>query len=185
MTKTIRLQDLFYGKIGVTNRYYVEFGGACGVPGSKTFRLRRNRASLILPQYRSQHVAWKGFMMDGEACKLRRGSLVHHQAWIDSDSIIALFDKYGVPAEPDYVSIDLDSVDLWVLRALLSTHSRFRPRVLTVEVRSHARAALAIASLPRGLLTHLCPPRRRSTTPTLTRARPSPAPIRSRWPCST
>ena len=76
-----RLQDLFYGKIGVTNRYYVEFGGACGVPGSNTFRLRRNRASLILPQYRSQHVAWKGFMMDGEACNLRKPE----------------FDKYGVP----------------------------------------------------------------------------------------
>jgi hypothetical protein len=39
-----------------------------------------------------------------------------------------------VAPEPDYVSIDLDSTDLWVFRALLK---RFRARVFSVEYNSH------------------------------------------------
>ena len=46
-----------------------------------------------------------------------------------------LFRQHGVSIEVDYVSIDIDSFDLWVLRALLA--SEFRPRVLTVEYNSN------------------------------------------------
>merc|ERR1711862_341127 len=45
-------------------------------------------------------------------------------------SIVSVFQKYGVPREPDYVSIDIDSYDLQVLLALTEV---YRPRVLTVE----------------------------------------------------
>ena len=54
------------------------------------------------------------------------------RAFVSSVNIAALFDHYRVPAEPDYLSIDIDSADLWVLRALLAA-GRHRPRVVTVE----------------------------------------------------
>lgn len=43
-------------------------------------------------------------------------------------SILLLFaqGKYGVPLYPDYVSIDIDTADLWVFKALAAT---YRPRV--------------------------------------------------------
>lgn len=42
-----------------------------------------------------------------------------------------LFDKYGVPSEPDFVSIDIDSIDWWIFRSLIK--GGYRPRVVTVE----------------------------------------------------
>lgn len=54
------------------------------------------------------------------------------QEMIFEHNIVGLFDKYGVPAEPDYVSVDIDSYDLWVFKAIL-TSGKYRPRVLTAE----------------------------------------------------
>lgn len=134
------LQDLFYGLIGTANRFCVEFGGCPGVPGSNTVRLRSNNTVplRVLPRYREIHTQWSGLLLEGSPnCRpknfdLRPGTQFH-TAWIGSDTIVDLFDKYGVPAEVDYVSIDLDSVDLWVLRALLTPPSKYRPRVFTIE----------------------------------------------------
>jgi hypothetical protein len=41
----------------------------------------------------------------------------------------------GVPDEPDYVNVDIDSADAWVFRAIAA--SRLRPRVFSVEYNSH------------------------------------------------
>jgi hypothetical protein len=49
----------------------------------------------------------------------------------DVDNIVDIFKKHDVPREPDYVSIDIDSYDIWLFKALVS--GGFRPRVLTVE----------------------------------------------------
>lgn len=43
-----------------------------------------------------------------------------------------LFKKYSVPPEPDLLSTDIDTADIWVLRALLDDGG-FRPRVIAVE----------------------------------------------------
>jgi hypothetical protein len=51
---------------------------------------------------------------------------------LSSANIVSLFEKYKVPLEADYVSIDIDSTDLWVFRAILAS-KKFRPRVFSVE----------------------------------------------------
>ena len=52
---------------------------------------------------------------------------------ITPENIASLFLKYRVPRSADYVSIDIDSIDLWVFRALLSDRQNYRPRVISVE----------------------------------------------------
>lgn len=55
----------------------------------------------------------------------------HH---LTSDNICNIFKKYNVPYEPWYVSIDVDSVDLWLLKAILN---KYKPYVITVEYNAH------------------------------------------------
>ena len=86
-----------------------------GGSGSNTYHLKA--------QY-----GWTGLLMDGGHSN---ASINLHQEMITAANIVQLFQKHGVPLELDYVSIDLDTTDLWVLRALLA--SPFRPRVVGVE----------------------------------------------------
>lgn len=48
------------------------------------------------------------------------------------DNIVSLLDKYGVPKDVDYISVDVDSFDIWVLDAILES-GRYRPRVISIE----------------------------------------------------
>ena len=143
------LQDIFYGRIGTANRFCVEFGGCPGVPGSNTVRLRTNNTVplRVLPRYKSVHTQWSGLLMEGSSgCHPKRipQGTQFATEWIGSNTIVEIFEKYGVPAEVDYVSIDLDTVDLWVLRALLTPPSNYRPRVFTIEYNSNFGSEVAI-----------------------------------------
>ena len=71
---------------------------------------------------------WSGLLMDGGHTN---ASINLHREMISPANVVELFDKHAVPYEPDYVSIDIDSTDLWILRSVLA--SPYRPRVLTVE----------------------------------------------------
>ena len=117
-----RLRQIF-AAIGVLNRSYVEFGYQ-GRSTSNTFALWKD--------------GWNGLLLDGNprwVSKTDGSESNLHRAKITSRSIVRLFRRHGVPLEVDYVSIDIDSYDLWVLRALLG--SEYRPRVLTVEYNSN------------------------------------------------
>ena len=105
------------GEIGVANGTFVEFGYT-GTSTSNTVALRRR--------------GWHWLLLDGH----NSDKLINlHAERITSSNIVRLFRQHGVSIEVDYVSIDIDSFDLWVLRALLA--SEFRPRVLTVEYNSN------------------------------------------------
>ena len=92
--------------------YYVEFGYK-GFNGANTENLRRK--------------GWIGLLMDGS----REDEKINlHKEFITSENVCSLFEKYGVPEEPDYVSIDIDSCDLWVFDAITK---KYRPRVVSVE----------------------------------------------------
>ena len=120
--QTARLARIF-ATIGTTNKRYVEFGYQ-GRSTSNTFQLR-------------QRDGWSGLLLDGDSRWTAKpdGEPNLHLARITSRNVVKIFRKHSVPAEADYVSIDIDSHDLWVLRALLS--SEYRPRVLTVEYNSN------------------------------------------------
>lgn len=113
-----------FQNIGVTNKFYVEFGFNSvtyeGGSGANTYVLHKN-------------FGWRGLLLDGENVN---PEINLHAERITPDNIVSLFDKYAVPHAPDYVSIDIDSADAWVLDGLLRGGS-YRPRVITVEYNSN------------------------------------------------
>lgn len=111
-----------FAALGTTNRYYVEFGFN---PGEQCRGSGPNSCSLWLN-------GWDGLLLDGS---FHNASINLHSHFITSANIVSLFRKHGVPAQPDYVSIDVDSADLWIMRALLA--SVYRPRVLSIEFNSN------------------------------------------------
>ena len=49
-----------------------------------------------------------------------------------ASTITSVFDRYAVSEDVDYLSIDIDSADLWIFREIISS-GRYRPRVISVE----------------------------------------------------
>jgi hypothetical protein len=114
--------EYIFDNIGTTNRNYVEFGFNSPVhdvgTGSNTYHLYEN--------------GWRGLLLDGD---YENDAINLKKEWITSDNIVSIFDKYEVPLEIDYLSIDIDSTDLWILHAILSSR-KYRPRVISVEYNS-------------------------------------------------
>lgn len=105
-----------FDEIGTTNKFCVEFGHDSNEFGSaNTGNLRTKEG-------------WSGILFDGSH---ENPEINLHKEFITSKNIVDIFDKYNVPLEPDYVSIDIDSTDLWVFRSLIM--SKYKPRVVTVE----------------------------------------------------
>lgn len=111
-----------FDQIGTTNKFCVEFGfnstSLTGGTGSNTAR-------LILDE------GWKGVLFDSDH---ENPSINLHKVKLTSDDMGKVFNKHGVPNEPDYVSIDVDGDDLWLMEGML--WDGFRPRVISVEYNS-------------------------------------------------
>lgn len=91
-----------------------------------------NVASLVLDH------GWQAVLFDGghenPAINLRR-------EFLTSANVVEVFARSGVPEKPDYISIDVDSTDLWLFRALLP---RYRAAVYSVEYNCHFPLELAV-----------------------------------------
>lgn len=114
--------EYIFDNIGTRNKRFVEFGfntksyeDPAGT-GSNTRNLWANHA-------------WTGLLMDAG---FGNASINLHPEFITAANVNELFAKHAVPRDVDYVSIDIDSTDLWIFRALVSQDA-YRPRVLTVE----------------------------------------------------
>ncbi len=107
-----------------THRYAVEFGAGDGLEFSNTRNLVLNRG-------------WSAFMIEGDDGFARR--LAHRyrdiprvktkQAWIFPGNIEQLLEDGGVPRDLDLISIDIDSNDYYVWRAIVN----YRPKVVLIE----------------------------------------------------
>ncbi|WP_133475355.1 hypothetical protein [Sediminibacterium goheungense] len=118
------IEEIFK-RIGTTNQYFVEFGVEDGSETNSTYLLYKG---------------WKGLWMDGseehiakihQTCPkaISRGDLKAIQAFITAENIEYLFEKAGVPAEPDLLSIDIDRNDYYVWKSI----QKYRPRVVIIE----------------------------------------------------
>jgi hypothetical protein len=112
-------------RIGVTNRYFVEFGIQDGTEGN----------CVLLADV----LGWPGLFLEADEAdfaRLRRkyaGTQVATlREYVTAERINAILTDAAVPAEPDVLSIDIDGNDLYVWDAL----EGFRPRVVIVEYNS-------------------------------------------------
>jgi tetratricopeptide (TPR) repeat protein len=104
--------EAIFAAIGVTNRFFVEFGVHDAT--------ECNTASLL-------EQGWTGLMMDGSGISNNPLATIHKE-FITRENINTLFAKYQVPLDFDLLSIDIDGNDYWVWQALT-----YRPRVVVIE----------------------------------------------------
>lgn len=115
--------EYVFKKIGTTNKFCVEFGfnafNLIGGSGS-------NVARLVLED------GWNQLLLD--SC-FDNPFINLHKQLLTPENIVSVFKKYKVPNEPDYISIDVDGIDLWLFRAILV--GGYRPRLVSVEYNSN------------------------------------------------
>jgi len=102
--------QLIFHKIGVTNRYFVEFGVGNG--------------TICNTGYLREKHGWKGLMMDAAG-----GNSGIKKEFITAENINGLFRKHKVPRDFDLLSIDIDFNDYWVWKAI----EGYSPRVVVIE----------------------------------------------------
>ena len=103
--------------VGTTDCRFVEIG--CGGTGGN---------SAVL----AYELGWSGLMVDasGSAVRVARHlfranpDVVVHRAIVSPESINRLFKRHALTGEIDFLSIDVDSVDYWLLDALAVTTAR-------------------------------------------------------------
>jgi hypothetical protein len=112
------LEEIF-NNIGLTNKYFIEFGSHGNMTGQGNTPYLREKLGM------------DGLLMDGED---RAGEFDVKIHVVTSDNINQLFEKYNVPEEADFLSIDVDGADWHIWRAL---DQKYRPRVVSIECNPH------------------------------------------------
>ena len=104
--------EAIFAEIGVTNRYFVEFG--C------QYATVCNAANLL-------RQGWTGLLMDGSRTSRNPLATVYNE-FVTAENIDGLLRKYQVPQSFDLLSIDIDGNDFWVWKQIVH-----RPRVVVIE----------------------------------------------------
>ena len=109
--------EYIFEMVSTTNRYYVEFGAA-------NYPQLSNTASFQLNH------GWNGLLLERDRNKPRPKDFALNFFYeeVTASNINEVFKKYHVPPFFDLLSIDIDSHDYWVWKAL-----RYRPRVVIIE----------------------------------------------------
>lgn len=102
-----------FDAIKPTSRFCVEFGAYDGVTGSNTYLLRLQE--------------WQTLLLD-RMNEVREHDLF--KEYITAENITSLFDKYQVPYDLDFLSIDIDYNDFYVWKAL---DEKYQPAVVMIE----------------------------------------------------
>jgi hypothetical protein len=112
--------------IGTTNRVCIEFGAAEGKALSNTW-------SLI-----NEH-GWRGILIEGHPGRFRelqanygacpRATLINRYIDLAGSSLDNILGEAGCPAEPDFLSIDIDGDDWHIWHSLTG----FLPRLVLIE----------------------------------------------------
>jgi hypothetical protein len=115
-----KLLEAIFENIGTVNPtpFCVEFGfnSPDMLQGSGA-----NVASLVLEKN------WDSLLLDGDN---ENAAINLHRHFLTPSNICEIFQQYGVPKEPEYVSIDVDSTDLWLFEAILK---QYKAMLFSVE----------------------------------------------------
>ena len=78
-----------------------------------------------------RHHKWDYLLLDGFRENI---SINLYKHFLTSSNICDVFKKYNVPQSPEYISIDVDSTDLWLFKSVIR---KYRPMVFSVEYNCH------------------------------------------------
>lgn len=115
--------EKIFENIGLTNKYFVEFGSYGTMDGMGNTPFLRDRFQMGGPG--------NELLMDGQE---HANIFPVHQHIVTSANVNELFAKYGVPDVFDFLSIDIDGNDWHVWKAL---DEKYRPRVVSIETSPH------------------------------------------------
>ena len=116
-----------FERIGITNRYAVEFGFGYAPAGLHGEALIASNVAL-----NTRALAKRGWNVTYFDARIHDAEAKVRQVVLTESNIVAAFRNASIPLEVDYVSIDVDSIDVWLLRALL-LERQYRPRVISIE----------------------------------------------------
>ncbi len=80
-----------------------------------------NTTSLIFDQ------GWNHLLLDSEN---ENPNINLYKHFLTSDNICNIFKRYNVPSIPDYISIDIDSTDLWIFEKIVKN---YKASLISVE----------------------------------------------------
>ena len=115
------IQYTFNSVVGTTNKYYVEFGAMDGYQLSNTSYLRESQG-------------WNGLLLEGNHQDFAFGEnpdINLHIRKITKDNICDLFKEFDVPVDHDFLCIDMDGIDYWIMKSILE--GGYKPRVIMIE----------------------------------------------------
>lgn len=119
-----------FAALGSGNRRLVEIGCGDGLQNNSTNLIVNHRWSgLLIDADESNIKTARNYFENAKATKLLPPTVL--QAFVTPENVNSLLTDSGITdKEVDLLSIDIDSVDLWVLEAL----DAIRPRVIVAEV---------------------------------------------------
>jgi hypothetical protein len=129
------IEEIFE-RIGTTGRFFVEFGAGDGLENCTAYCLLKNWSGVWMEansEYFAKIERNLGFL-------IREGRLRVKNAAITAENIEALFLELGVPAEFDFLAIDIDRNDYWVWKAL----QHYRPRVVAIEYNASLKQTASV-----------------------------------------
>lgn len=106
--------------IGTDSKVALDIGAYDGKVTSNVYRLEVGHG------WRT--VKWEGGDIALSPEGVKNG--VKHE-WVTAENVCGLANQYGVPKNLDFLSLDIDSTDYWVLKAFLE--GGYRPRAMVTE----------------------------------------------------
>lgn len=118
------IEEIFR-RVGATNESFIEFGVGEGAENCTLYLLLKG---------------WRGAWIDASAIcyeeskrqldyLIQEDRLRIKHAFVSMENIETLFAELGVAEEPDLLSVDIDSNDYWIWKAI----RLYRPRVVVIE----------------------------------------------------
>ena len=74
-----------------------------------------------------QNYGWDSLLLDGS---FENSSINLYKHFLTPENICSIFEQYNVPVNFGYLSLDIDSTDLWVLDKILD---KYKPKFYSVE----------------------------------------------------
>ena len=116
--------ERIFTTLGTTNKFLVDIGAGDGIRFSNTRHLLEQ--------------GWDGVLFD----RAHQTEWVHREH-IAAENVCGVLMKHNVPYDFDFLSLDIDGVDWYVLRALL--RGGYRPRVFVCEINTDLPAYPPVA----------------------------------------